>query len=97
MSKITAKQQEKIDNAKRQKLDRTIRAASTSSDTATFSCKVDSYTVERFKDGIDKFNEKNPTKKIKIGKLVEQLLWDFTQELKEINAEEEQQELDLGE
>lgn len=95
MSKISKKQQEKLDQVKQEKFQNTVRMASDVTQTETFSCKVGSATKLLFIEEIKKYNEKNPHQKLKIGKVLDQLMYDFYKDLKVLNTDEEQQELDL--
>jgi hypothetical protein len=94
MKKIT-KEQEKINTAnqlaKAEKLQETLILSRSSSSTTTFSAKVDTYKLDVFKDSIEEYNTQNPEQKLKIGKVIENLMYDFYKEMKILNKKDEEQ------
>jgi hypothetical protein len=94
--KTTKIQKEKIELAKKNDFQRTLRLSRVSSDTTSFSAKVDSITVELFRYEVDKFNESNPYNKIRVGKVIEELLYNWTIDLTSINREEEARSRNKG-
>ena len=95
MTKFTEFQQTKIAEAKQDKLQNVLYRASGRTETKTFSCKVDSTTLAIFKGEIEKFNDNNPDKKLKIGKIMDEIMYDFYKELRILNSNEEQAEMDI--
>jgi len=86
--KITKIQKEKIEQSRNNEFQRTLRLSRINSDKISFSAKVDSLTVDLFRHEINIFNEKNPSNKIRVGIVIEEILDNWTRDLRSLNREE---------
>ena len=93
MAKLTAREQKLFAQHQIEREENNIFVAGMAEESTTFSCKVDSYFLENFKKEIEKYNENNPQKKLKMKNLMDKIFRDYTRTLKILNEKHDQQEL----
>ena len=93
MTKLTAREEKKFAQYQAETAGKHIERAGYGDSSTTFSTKVDAFTLEYFKKEVEKYNENNPSQKLKMKNLMDQILFDYAQRLKMLNEEFDQKDL----